>query len=234
LTNISPFIEAAKKVAPLVAELKERHNLKFFSVGGGIGIVYKESLDSGQGSWWDDQPDTERPLSIQAYASAIVPILEPLGLRILLEPGRYMVGNAGSLLTKVLYLKQGTAKKFVVVDAGMNDLIRPALYQGWHQIVPVQKSEGAQEELVDVVGPICETGDFLATNRGLPPVEQGDTLAVLSAGAYGFTMASNYNSRPLAAEVLVDGAKAHLVRERQTIQDLVRGEHVPPDQKEMK
>ena len=233
LTNIAPFIEAAKKVAPLVAELKERHHLKFFSVGGGIGIVYKESLDSGAGSWWDDQPDTERPLSIQSYANAIVPILEPLGLRILLEPGRYMVGNAGALLTKVLYLKQGTAKKFVVVDAGMNDLIRPALYQGWHQIIPLQKSE-AQEELVDVVGPICETGDFLATNRGLPPVEQGDSLAVLSAGAYGFTMASNYNSRPMAAEVLVDGAKAHLVRERQTVEDLVRGEHVPRDEKEMK
>lgn len=227
LTNIAPFIEAAKKVAPLVEELRQRHHLKFFSIGGGIGIVYKESLDSGDASWWGDKPDAERPLSIQAYASALVPILEPLGLRILLEPGRYMVGNAGSLLTRVLYIKQGTAKKFVIVDAGMNDLIRPALYQGWHQIVPLRKSEPGSEELVDVVGPICETGDFLATNRGLSPVEQGDTLAVLSAGAYGFTMASNYNSRPLAAEVLVDGSKAHLVRERQAWEDLVRGEHVP-------
>jgi len=116
----------------------------------------------------------------------------------------------------------------------MNDLIRPALYQGWHQIVPLKKPSTDAEELVDVVGPICESGDFIATNRGLAPVEQGDTLAVLSAGAYGFTMASNYNSRPLVAEVLVDGAKAHLVRERQTLEDLVRGEHVPRDEKEMK
>jgi diaminopimelate decarboxylase len=227
LTDITPFIEAAKKVAPLVQELKERHDLKFFSIGGGIGIVYKESLDSGDASWWGDQPEDKRPLSIQQYAKALVPILEPLGLRILLEPGRYMVGNAGALLTKVLYLKQGTAKKFVIVDAGMNDLIRPALYQGWHQIVPLKKATEEGEELADVVGPICETGDFLATNRALPPVEQGDLLAVLSAGAYGFTMASNYNSRPMVAEVLVDGATAHLVRERQTLQDLVRGEHVP-------
>ena len=234
LTNIAPFIEAAQKVVPLVQELKKRHKIRFFSIGGGVGIVYKESLDSGDGSWWDEKPDTERPLSIQAYANALVPILEPLGLRILLEPGRYMVGNAGALLTKVLYLKQGSAKKFVIVDAGMNDLIRPALYQGWHQIVPLQKPETDKEELVDVVGPICETGDFLATNRGLAPVEQGDTLAVLSAGAYGFTMASNYNSRPLAAEVLVDGAKAHLVRERQNLEDLIRGEHVPRDEKEVK
>ena len=227
LTSIDPFIEAAKKVAPLVAELKERHHLKFFSIGGGIGIVYRESLDSGDASWWGDKPDAERPLSIQAYANALVPILEPLGLRILLEPGRYMVGNAGALLTKVLYLKQGTAKKFVVVDAGMNDLIRPALYEGWHQIVPLQKPETTLEEKVDVVGPICETGDFIAQDRELPPVEQGDTLAVLSAGAYGFTMASNYNSRPLVAEVLVEGSSAHLIRERQTLDDLIRGEHVP-------
>lgn len=155
-----------------------------------------------------------------------MPILEPLKLRILLEPGRFMVGNAGALLSKVLYLKKGNAKKFVIVDAGMNDLIRPALYEGWHQITPLHKAEGAELEKVDVVGPICETGDFLAQDRELPPVQAGDTLAVLSAGAYGFTMASNYNSRPLAAEILVDGAEAHLVRERQTLDDLVRGEHL--------
>lgn len=225
LTSIDPFVEAAKKVAPLVEALKERHHIKFFSIGGGIGIVYRESLDSGEQTWWGDKAEAEKPLTIQTYASALAPILEPLKLRILLEPGRFMVGNAGALLTNVLYLKQGNAKKFVVVDAGMNDLIRPALYEGWHQITPTQKSEAALEK-VDVVGPICETGDFLAQDRELPPVKDGDTLAVLSAGAYGFTMASNYNSRPLAAEVLVDGAQAHLIRERQTLEDLVRGEHL--------
>nr|WP_256199463.1 hypothetical protein [Verrucomicrobium spinosum] len=135
-------------------------------------------------------------------------------------------GQCRGLLSKVLYLKKGNAKKFVIVDAGMNDLIRPALYEGWHQITPLHKAEGAELEKVDVVGPICETGDFLAQDRELPPVQAGDTLAVLSAGAYGFTMASNYNSRPLAAEILVDGAEAHLVRERQTLDDLVRGEHL--------
>lgn len=226
LTSIDPFVEAAKKVAPLVEKLKERHHIKFFSIGGGLGIVYRESLDSGDQTWWGEKEEAERPLTIQSYADALVPILEPLKLRILLEPGRFMVGNAGALLSKVLYLKKGNAKKFVIVDAGMNDLIRPALYEGWHQITPLQKAEGAELEKVDVVGPICETGDFLAQDRELPPVQAGDTLAVLSAGAYGFTMASNYNSRPLAAEILVDGAVAHLVRERQTLDDLVRGEHL--------
>lgn len=234
LTSIDPFIEAAKKAVPLVSELKKRHDIKFFSIGGGIGIVYHESLDSGDVNWWGEKPAEERPLTVQSYANALVPILEPLKLRILLEPGRFMVGNAGALLTKVLFLKQGNAKKFVIVDAGMNDLIRPALYEGWHQIAPLQKSAGATLEKVDVVGPICESGDFFAQDRELPSVDAGDTLAVLSAGAYGFGMASNYNSRPLAAEILVDGKEAHLIRERQTLEDLIRGEHVPRDDKEAK
>ncbi|CAN5837439.1 diaminopimelate decarboxylase [soil metagenome] len=229
LTSIDPFIEAAKKAVPLVAELKQRHDIKFFSIGGGIGIVYQESLDSGQKSWWGEKLLEERPLTVQSYADALVPILEPLNLRILLEPGRFMVGNAGALLTKVLFIKKGNAKKFVIVDAGMNDLIRPALYEGWHQITPLKKATDETLEKVDVVGPICESGDFLAQDRELPPVESGDTLAVLSAGAYGFGMASNYNSRPLVAEILVDGKQAHLVRERQTLDDLIRGEHVPRD-----
>jgi diaminopimelate decarboxylase len=130
------------------------------------------------------------------------------------------------LLTKVLYLKQGNAKKFVIVDVGMNDLIRPALYEGWHQITPLKAAADSTVEKVDVVGPICETGDFIAQDREIPPVVAGDTLAVLSAGAYGFTMASNYNSRPLAAEILVDGKEAHLIRERQTLNDLIKGEHL--------
>ena len=226
LTSIDPFVEAAKKVTPLVEALKERHNIQFFSIGGGIGIVYRESLDSGDQSWWGGKSDEERPLTINTYANALVPILEPLKLRILMEPGRFMVGNAGALLTKVLYLKQGNAKKFVIVDVGMNDLIRPALYEGWHQITPLKAAADSTVEKVDVVGPICETGDFIAQDREIPPVVAGETLAVLSAGAYGFTMASNYNSRPLAAEILVDGKEAHLIRERQTLDDLIKGEHL--------
>ncbi len=229
LTSIDPFVQAVQKVAPLVEQLKEKHQLQFFSIGGGIGIVYRESLDSGDPSWWGDKPESDRPLTIGAYASALVPLLAPLKLRILLEPGRFMVGNAGALLTKVLHLKQGGAKKFVIVDAGMNDLIRPTLYEGWHQIAPLNKPATNTLEKVDVVGPICETGDFLAQDRELPPVHEGDTLAVLSAGAYGFTMASNYNTRPMPAEILVDGTKAHVVRERQTLDDLIRGEHIPSD-----
>jgi diaminopimelate decarboxylase len=155
-----------------------------------------------------------------------VPLLEPLKLRILLEPGRFMVGNAGTLLTRVIYEKKGTTKTFKIVDAGMNDLIRPTLYEGWHQIVPTRKPATSQTEMVDVVGPICESGDFLAQNRELAPVNEGDVLAVMSAGAYGFTMASNYNTRPLPAEVLVSGSAAHLVRERQTLDDTIRGERL--------
>jgi diaminopimelate decarboxylase len=143
-----------------------------------------------------------------------------------------MVGNAGVLLTRVLYEKRGNAKVFKIVDAGMNDLIRPTLYEGWHQIVPTTKPESDVTEKADVVGPICETGDFLAQDRDLAPVKEGDLLAVMSAGAYGFSMASNYNTRPLAAEVMVDGGKAHLVRERQTWDDILRGESVLPDDKE--
>lgn len=229
LTSIEPFVKAVEKVVPLVQQLKEQHHLQFFSIGGGIGIVYRESLDSGDASWWGDKAEAERPLTIGAYANALVPLLQPLKLRILLEPGRFMVGNAGALLTQVLHLKQGGAKKFVIVDAGMNDLIRPTLYEGWHQIAPLSKPESNALEKVDVVGPICETGDFLAQDRELPLVNEGDFLAVLSAGAYGFTMASNYNTRPMPAEILVDGAKAHVVRRRQTFEDLIRGEVIPRD-----
>lgn len=232
LTSVDPFVEAVNKVIPLVQMVKEKYGIKFFSIGGGIGIVYKNSLDSGAAEWWSREGNESHPLTIQAYADAVVPLLEPLGLRILLEPGRFMVGNAGALVTKVLFEKKGSAKSFVIVDAGMNDLIRPTLYEGWHQIAPVEKPTSTETHKADIVGPICETGDFLAQDRDLPPVSEGDYLAVLSAGAYGFSMASNYNSRPLAAEVLVDGKEAYLVRERQSLEDLIRGEHVPLDRKE--
>ncbi len=225
LTSVEPFVEAVRKVVPLVREIQARHGIQFFSIGGGIGINYRQSLDSGPESWWQEN-ETVHPLTIQAYADAVVPLLQPLGLRILCEPGRFMVGNAGALLTRVLYEKRGAAKTFKIVDAGMNDLIRPTLYEGWHQIAPLKQPANGDTEIVDVVGPICETGDFLAQNRELPPVHEGDVLAVLSAGAYGFTMASNYNTRPMPAEILVDGAKATVVRERQTLADVLKGEHL--------
>lgn len=225
LTNVDPFLEAVQKVIPLVTEVKKKHGIEFFSIGGGIGINYKQSLDSGDAAWWQENAEVH-PLTVQAYAEAVVPHLEPLGLRILCEPGRFMVGNAGVMLTKVLYEKRGSAKVFKIVDAGMNDLIRPTLYEGWHQIVPLKQPADATVEKVDVVGPICESGDFLAQNREIPLVKEGEYLAVLSAGAYGFTMASNYNTRPMPAEILVDGDKATVVRERQTLEDVLKGEHL--------
>lgn len=225
LTNVDPFLEAVQKVIPLVTQVKKSYGIEFFSIGGGIGINYKQSLDSGDSAWWQENAEVH-PLTIQAYAEAVVPHLEPLGLRILCEPGRFMVGNAGVMLTKVLYEKRGSAKVFKIVDAGMNDLIRPTLYEGWHQIVPLRQPANDTVEKVDVVGPICESGDFLAQNRELPLVKEGEYLAVLSAGAYGFTMASNYNTRPMPAEIMVDDDKATVVRERQTLEDVLKGEHI--------
>ena len=223
LTSIKPFIEAVEKVAPLAIHLKTTHGIEFWSIGGGIGIVYHDSLESGDPKWWESKPEGERPLTIAEYGEALVPRLEHLGLKILLEPGRYIVGNAGVLLTRCLYEKHGTAKTFKVVDAGMNDLIRPALYEGHHEIEPV-KQPGSARRKVDVVGPICESGDFFCQDRELPDFQPGETVALMSAGAYGFVMASNYNSRPLPAEILVDGSTARVVRKRQTLDDLIAGE----------
>ena len=229
ITSVNPFAQAVEKVLPLVAELKALYGLEFFSIGGGMGIIYQDSLASGATKWWDDKRRSGEPLplTIEEYASTLLPMLKKLDLRILLEPGRFMVGNAGVLLTKVLYEKHGSVKTFKIVDAGMNDLIRPTLYEGHHEIVPVQQAKaGAVKELVDVVGPICESGDFLAQNREIAPIKAGDLLAVMSAGAYGFVMASNYNTRPLPAEILVVGDKAHVVRRRQTLDDCLAGETI--------
>ncbi|HYJ05708.1 MAG TPA: diaminopimelate decarboxylase [Chthoniobacterales bacterium] len=228
ITDAAPFAEAIEKVAPLILELKERYPIEFFSVGGGIGIVYESSFASGSRDWWTEKDRVAAtmtlPLTIQDYAAAILPSLRAIGLRVLLEPGRLLVGNAGVLLTRVRYLKQTGTKKFVIVDAGMNDLIRPALYQSYHEIVPVREPAAAQREPVDVVGPVCESGDFFAQDRDLPEMKEGDLAALMSAGAYGFAMASNYNSRPLPAEVLVKGERFSLIRRRQTMEDLVQGE----------
>ena len=226
LTEAGPFEEAVRKVAPLAAHLRDRHGIEFFSVGGGIGIVYRGSLASGDESWWESQAEGGQPLTLAAYAARILPVLRDLKLRILLEPGRVIVGNAGVLVTRVLYTKQGAVKTFQIVDAGMGDLIRPALYQGHHEVVPLREPAGTARQTVDVVGPICETGDFFHQDASLPPMAAGDLVALFSAGAYGFAMASNYNSRPLPAEVLVDGSHAHLARDRQSWDDLVRGEYL--------
>lgn len=223
LTSVVPFVEAVDKVAPLAARLKETYNIEFFSIGGGIGIIYEQALASGAESWWSDQPEESRPLTPTQYAAAVRPALEPLGLKILLEPGRFIAGNAGVLVTRCLYEKKGTTKTFKIVDSGMHQLIRPALYQGHHEIVPVTKATSAPE-MVDVVGPICESGDFFCQNRELAGIEPGGLVALMSAGAYGMVMASTYNSHPLPAEILVDGDQAHLARKRQSYQDLVEAE----------
>jgi diaminopimelate decarboxylase len=224
ITAAAPFAEAIAKVAPLIRELNQKHRFEFFSIGGGMGIIYRRALESGSGKWWHDHGGEESAFGVNEYRDAIVPLLRELGLRVLLEPGRFLVGNAGILLTRVRYLKQTANKKFVIVDAGMNDLIRPALYQSYHQIVPAREPTTAEHESVDVVGPVCESGDFFAQDRDLPAVEEGDLLAIMSAGAYGIAMASNYNSRAVPAEVLVDGDSCRLIRRRQTMEDLVRQE----------
>ena len=224
LTSIAPFIEAVEKMAPLAQHLKDEHGIEFWSIGGGIGIIYKESLESGVIDWWEKLPPAERPLTIERYGQELVPRLKGMGLKILLEPGRLIVGNAGVMLTRCLYEKKGVAKTFKIVDAGMNDLIRPALYQGYHEIVPLQQAPDTDKVKVDVVGPICESGDFFCQNRELSDFPPGAVVALMSSGAYGLAMASNYNSRPMPAEVMVEGSTAKLIRKRQTLEDLIVGE----------
>ena len=228
ITESAPFADGIGKVAPLVRHLKSRCGIKFFSIGGGMGIIYRRALESGSGKWWDDHSGESSAFSVRDYADAIVPPLRDLNVRILVEPGRFLVGNAGVLLTRVRYIKESSVKKFVIVDAGMNDLIRPSLYRSYHEIVPVeekiQSERNRKIEKIDVVGPVCESGDFFALDREMPEVHEGDLLAIMSAGAYGFVMASNYNSRALPAEALVRGGKLALIRKRQTWEDLVRDE----------
>jgi len=226
ITEVAPFEQAVRKVLPLLQRLKQRHGLEFFSIGGGLGIVYDPGLASGADAWW--RSDAARNiLTPQKYAGRLLPLLKPLGLRILLEPGRFIAGSAGILVTRIEYVKRTGRKTFVIVDAAMNDLIRPAFYDAYHEIVPLRRRNGPGIKS-DVVGPICESGDYFCQNRPLPKVAAGEWLAVMSAGAYGFVMASNYNTRPLAAEAMVHGARAAIVRERQDVADLWRGETIPP------
>ena len=224
ITEAAPFANAIKKLAPIVRELKSKYPIKFFSIGGGMGIIYRRALESGSGKWWHDHGGETSAFSIRDYADAIVPPLRELNLRILVEPGRFLVGNAGVLLARVSYIKKSGAKKFAIVDAGMNDLIRPALYRSYHEIVPVKETKSERESKIDIVGPVCESGDFFALDREMPELHEGDLLAIMSAGAYGFVMASNYNSRRFPSEVLVRGDKFALIRQRQTWEDLASGE----------
>jgi diaminopimelate decarboxylase len=227
IAEAKPFATAIGKVAPVVRDLKSKYRIKFLSVGGGMGIIYQRALESGSGKWWREHGNESFAFSVRDYAEAIVPPLRELDVRILVEPGRYLVGNGGVLLTRVRYIKKTGAKRFAIVDAGMNDLIRPALYQSYHEIVPVCRASAAADaarEKIDIVGPVCESGDFFALDREMPELYEGDLLAIMSAGAYGFVMASNYNSRPMPAEALVRGDKFALIRKRQTWEDLVRDE----------
>ncbi len=223
IIEVGPFEQAVRKVIPLVQRLQARHGLEFFSIGGGLGIIYKPALASGNCAWWKSVG--RKYLTPERYAARLVPLLKPLGLRILMEPGRFIAGNSGILVTRVEYVKRTGKKNFVIVDAAMNDLIRPAFYEAYHEIVPLTRKGGARVKS-DVVGPVCESGDFFCKDRSLPKVGEGDYLGLLSAGAYGFVMASNYNTRSLAAEVLVNGNKAAVVRERQPVKDIWSGEKV--------
>ncbi|HEX9048507.1 MAG TPA: diaminopimelate decarboxylase [Verrucomicrobiae bacterium] len=224
LTQVDPFEQAVQKVLPLVRRLADQYELEFFSPGGGLGIIYDPALASGAGDWWQSAA-AKNILTPQRYADRLLPLLQPLGLKIIIEPGRFIVGNAGILVTQVEYVKRTGKKNFVIVDAAMNDLIRPAFYDSYHEIVPLTKKNGATISS-DVVGGICESGDYFCKDRPLPKFGEGDRLALLSAGAYGFVMASTYNTRPLAAEVLVNGEKCALARERQSVQDIWSGEKI--------
>ena len=217
LTSITPFVDALAKVREyldrvLAGEMKrEGAQIRYLDLGGGLGIHYHD----------------ETPPLPDEYAKAIIQGLEGLDVTLILEPGRVIVGNAGILLTEVQYIKETETKKFVIVDGGMNDLIRPALYGSYQAIQPVVDNQ-AQKIVADVVGPICESGDFFAKDREIPRPQRGDLLAVMSAGAYGFTMASNYNSHPKPPEVLVDGERYYVVRKRESFEDLINGETIPP------
>ena len=211
ITEGAPFVGALKKVVAFIEDLRrEGVVIEYLDIGGGLGIIY----------------NNENPQTAAQYAAKVLPILQKTGLKIIMEPGRFIVGNAGIFVTKVLFIKDNGVKRFVIVDGGMNDLIRPTLYDAYHEIVPVKKTPVGKIK-VDVVGPICESGDFFAHDRLLPKVKQGDLLAVMSAGAYGYVMASNYNVRGRVPEVMVRGNKFEVTKERETFEDLMRGERIP-------
>ncbi len=213
ITQSAPYVNAIKKVAKLFTELKKYGiHLSYFNIGGGLGIVY----------------DKEKPQTAEAFAKKVIPLLKPLKVKVILEPGRFIVGNAGILVAKVLYIKETPKKRFVIVDAAMNDLIRPSLYGAYHNIEPITKNlkrKTKNSKLSDIVGPICESGDFLGKDRKIQ-VKEGEYISVFGSGAYAFSMSSTYNSRPRAAELLVDGSKIRCVRQRESYEDLIDKEKI--------
>lgn len=211
LTSVAPFIDALRKIKEMIQSVREDGtDIKYLDLGGGLGITYRE----------------ETPPHPTTYGEAITKEVEDLDITLIFEPGRVLVGNAGILVTRVIYTKENAEKNFIIVDAAMNDLARPALYGSYHGIKPVQMPDSDEEVTVDVVGPICETGDFLAKDIKVPVFKRGDLMAVMSAGAYGFAMSSNYNSRPRAAEVIVKRDEYTIIRERESYEDLIRGEKI--------
>jgi diaminopimelate decarboxylase len=227
ITEVGPFVETMAKLAPFALDLKERYGISYISIGGGIGVVYKDALASGPASWWDSQPAASRPLTPEVYGATLAPELRKLGLKVLLEPGRSMVANAGVLLTRVEYLKRGQGKNFLIVDAAMNDLVRPAMYDSFHEIVPLRRDTTRRALVADVVGPICESTDCFAKDRQIQEVGEGEYIALMSAGAYGHVMASRYNTRPLPAEVLVMGSAFEQVNARETFEQEIANEKIP-------
>jgi diaminopimelate decarboxylase len=212
ITESDPYVAALTKTIAFIGSLRKKGlRLEYLNIGGGLGIIYNQ----------------ENPQTANRFAAKVLPILKKSGLKIIMEPGRFIVGNSGVLIVRVQYIKNTPKKKFIIVDGGMNDLIRPALYEAFHQIVPLSKIKGTLEK-ADVVGPICESGDFFAKERKLPKIKEGEYLAVMSAGAYGFSMSSNYNSRRRAEEVMVVEDKVFVIRKRETYEDLVQEEIVPP------
>jgi diaminopimelate decarboxylase len=213
IVSTTPYVESINRLAKLINDLDEAGiKIQTLNIGGGLGIIYNE----------------ENPSTAQQFADAILPLVKPTGRRLIIEPGRFIVGNAGILVTKVIYIKPIEAKTFVIVDAGMNDLIRPALYDSYHSIRPIN-IESKDAFVVDVVGPICESADCFAKERSIPIVKEGDLLSIFSAGAYGFVMSSNYNARPRLVEVMVVDDKYYITRRRETYDDLINGEVIPEE-----
>ena len=213
LLDIGPLLDAADKIIALIGRLRSRGlPIRYLDLGGGLGVSYRSN---------------ERPAAAPDFIARLRPKIESLGLTLMLEPGRSIVAESGLLLTRVLLVKQNGKKTFVIVDAAMNDLIRPALYQAHHEIIPVIQPRTNEVITADIVGPVCETGDFFARNREIPLVKPGDLLAIRMAGAYGFVLASNYNSRPRPCELLIDGDHVQVARKRETYADLIQGEYLP-------